>query len=162
MLRRLLNIASVVCFVACVAIVALWVRSYQSWYEWRGRWADTRAFSAESIQGRLIVNEFHLNPDTKWPSRLDGAPIGKSMKFPDLHLEPGMLSPLGILTYFSETASAVIMPYWCLVLVSGSLAQILRMRWPWRFNLRGLFIATTFVAVVLGMMAWLDRSWIGK
>jgi hypothetical protein len=34
--------------------------------------------------------------------------------------------------------------------------------WPWRFNLRSLFIATTFLAVVLGMIACLDRSWIGK
>jgi hypothetical protein len=62
-------------------------------------------------------------------------------------------------------------------------------RWPWRFNLRTLFIvttmlgvflgmivgldkfgfgirsvffATTILAVVLGMIAWLDRAWIGK
>jgi hypothetical protein len=25
-----------------------------------------------------------------------------------------------------------------------------------------LFIATTFLAVELGMIAWLDRAWIGK
>jgi hypothetical protein len=31
-----------------------------------------------------------------------------------------------------------------------------------RFTLRTLFIATTFLAVVLGMVAWLDRAWIGK
>jgi hypothetical protein len=27
---------------------------------------------------------------------------------------------------------------------------------------RSLFIATTFLGVVLGMIAWLDRAWIGK
>ena len=27
---------------------------------------------------------------------------------------------------------------------------------------RSLFIATTFSAVALGMIAWLDRAWIGK
>ena len=52
--------------------------------------------------------------------------------------------------------------YWFLVLTSGSLAMILRIRWPVRFKLRSLFIATTFLAVVLGMIAWLDRAWIGK
>ena len=31
-----------------------------------------------------------------------------------------------------------------------------------QFNLRSLFMATTFLAVVLGMIAWLDRAWIGK
>ena len=33
---------------------------------------------------------------------------------------------------------------------------------PWRFSVRDLLIATTFLAVVLGMIAWLDRAWIGK
>jgi hypothetical protein len=55
------------------------------------------------------------------------------------------------------------LPYWFLVLVSGSLAMVFRMPWPpWRFDLRSLFILTTFLAVVLGMSAWLDRAWIGK
>ena len=49
-----------------------------------------------------------------------------------------------------------------LLLASGSLAMIFRLRWPWRFTLRSLFIVTTFLAVVLGMIAWLDRAWIGK
>ena len=40
--------------------------------------------------------------------------------------------------------------------------MLLRMKWPWRFNLRHLFIVTTFLAIVLGMIACLDRSWIGK
>ena len=40
--------------------------------------------------------------------------------------------------------------------------MVLRIHRPWRFNLRSLFIATTFLAVVLGMIAWLDHSWIGK
>jgi hypothetical protein len=49
-----------------------------------------------------------------------------------------------------------------LALVSGSLAMVFRLNWPWQFTLRSLFIATTFLAVVLGMIAWLDRAWIGK
>jgi hypothetical protein len=36
------------------------------------------------------------------------------------------------------------------------------MHWPFRFTLRSLCIATTLLAVVLGMIAWLDRAWIGK
>lgn len=56
----------------------------------------------------------------------------------------------------------LVLPFWFLVLGSGSLAMICRLRWPWRFKLRGLFIVTTFLAVVLGMIAWLDRAWIGK
>jgi hypothetical protein len=36
------------------------------------------------------------------------------------------------------------------------------MRWPRRFTLPSLFIVTTFLSIVLGMIAWLDRAWIGK
>jgi hypothetical protein len=56
----------------------------------------------------------------------------------------------------------MIVPDRFLVLTSGSLAMALRLRWPPRFTLRTLFIATTFLAIVLGMIAWLDRAWIGK
>ena len=58
--------------------------------------------------------------------------------------------------------SLMMLPYWFLVLTSGSLAMLFQLRWPPRFTLRSLFIATTFLAVVLGMIAWLDRAWIGK
>lgn len=56
----------------------------------------------------------------------------------------------------------VIAPCLILVLTSGTLAMIFRMRWPCRFTLRSLFIVTTFLANVLGMIAWLDHSWVGK
>ena len=39
-----------------------------------------------------------------------------------------------------------ILPYWFLVLTSGLLAMTCRTRWSWQFNLRSLFILTTFLA----------------
>jgi hypothetical protein len=61
-----------------------------------------------------------------------------------------------------KTRWNLVLPYWFLVLASGSLAMLFYLRWPWRFTLRGLFVATTFFAVALGMIAWLDRAWIEK
>jgi hypothetical protein len=58
--------------------------------------------------------------------------------------------------------STVIFPHWFVTLVIGSLAILLRIRWSPRFTLRSLFVATTLLAVVLGMITWLDRGWIGK
>jgi hypothetical protein len=77
---------------------------------------------------------------------LFGRPLESNLGF------AGQLSPYVV----------VMLPFWFLVLVSGSLAMLLQLRWPWRFNLRSLFIATTLLAVVLGMIVWLDRAWIGK
>jgi hypothetical protein len=57
---------------------------------------------------------------------------------------------------------ALTLPYYYLALVSGSLAMLFRLPFPPRFTTRSMFIATAFLAVVLGMIAWLDRAWIGK
>jgi hypothetical protein len=39
------------------------------------------------------------------------------------------------------------------LVLDSVLTFIFRWRWPWRFTLRSLFIATTFLAVVLGTIA---------
>ena len=52
------------------------------------------------------------------------------MLFPDPHLEPGYLSPLGFQTYFSQSFSAAIIPFWFLVLTTGSVTILCRLRWP--------------------------------
>jgi hypothetical protein len=37
-----------------------------------------------------------------------------------------------------------------------------RISWLRRFSIRAMLIVTPLVAIVLGMIAWLDRAWIGK
>jgi hypothetical protein len=177
MLHRLLNVVSVICLVACVAFMALWVRSYRMWYELPGRYSATRAFQIVWEDGRLMLFEFPVDSYSEklllqvpkpWPWTEGGQPIGlQTESGPPVRFEAppwtrGRLTPLGFVMYVRRTGSFLMLPYWFLVLVSGSLAIVLRLRWPWRFTLRSLFIATTFLAVVLGMIAWLDRAWIGK
>ena len=89
-------------------------------------------------------------------------PIAEGMLFPDPHLKPGYLSPAGFQSSFSRPLSVIIVPYWLLILVSGTFALLLQLHWPPRFTLRSEFVVTTFLAIVLGMIAWLDRAWIGK
>jgi hypothetical protein len=72
------------------------------------------------------------------------------------------LSDFGFDAFVLGSGRCLILPYWFLTLVAGSLAMLCRLRWPLRFTLRSLFIATTFLAVVLGTIAWLVRAWIGK
>jgi hypothetical protein len=162
MLRRFLNVASVACCISCVAFAGIWVRSYLRWDKVRERLGDSRAFSAESVQGRLIVNEFPLDRDISWQSSMGSGPIEKSMTFWNPHLERNCLSPVGFDAYFSQVGSAVVFPYWLFVLASGLLAMLFQLRWPWRFTLRQLLVVTAFVAAVLGMSAFVDKSWIGQ
>jgi hypothetical protein len=72
------------------------------------------------------------------------------------------LAPWGFAYQSGLGLSVLMLPYWFLALMCGSLTMIVQLRWPLQFTLRSLFIATTFLAVMLGMIAWLDRAWIGK
>jgi hypothetical protein len=58
----------------------------------------------------------------------------------------------------TPTISYVGAPYWFLTIVAASLAAILWIRPSKRFSLRTLLIATTLVAVALGLIAWTLRS----
>jgi hypothetical protein len=185
--RRLLNIASIACLVACVALLGMWVRSYRDMATLRGSFfSDRQLFAIHSVQGRLLfveVSRLHENmvgresrPD--WPWEVSHS-NDDSLAF-YLAIAQSPLAGFGFTAYESKNGfgemfyhpltfprpfwckSFLMIPYWFLVLASGTLAMLCQIRWPGRFTLRSLFIATTFVAIVLGMIAWLDRAWIGK
>ena len=80
-----------------------------------------------------------------------------------VYKEIDLMSQIGFAGSFSWPRQRLILPYWFLVLASGLMAIGLRMPWPpWRFSLRTFFVGTMFLAIVMGMMSWLDRSWLGK
>ena len=185
MLRRLLNFASILSPFACVALMGLWAFSSVCDEAVHGSLTDAVGdFQIASIQGRLSI--LMLPGNTRpgigyWPQTpLDDhkSHVGE----PPIHYEYGTITPsnwrwsrrvkgskrqtnlasLGFSASIAPNAFMMLLPYWFLVLASGSLGMLFRLRWPWRFNLRSVFAATTFLAVVLGMIAWLDRAWIGK
>ena len=120
-----------------------------------------RHANLESIPGRLIIQFAEV--DTYYPWSVTSEPAENSKT----HIKP---KNFGFASYYFGQAGAsaatpfvmIVLPLWFLVLPTGSLAMICQLRWPPRFTLRSLFIATTFLAIVLGMIAWLDRAWIGK
>jgi hypothetical protein len=175
MLRRLLNVASVICLIACLALMGMWVRSYHRWDNLNGRLTDSHAFDVHLTEGRVLLDwvpldwvPFVAHPwdsrvyNWRWAVYSDSIGDGTEILFHLNFALRGTPAPLGFSMDFSRAGSTMMLPYWFLVLTSESLAAAFRMRWPLQFNLRSLFIATTFLAVVLGMMAWLDRAWIGK
>jgi hypothetical protein len=173
--RRLLNIASIVCLVLCVALMGLWVRS-QHWHDNLSAWFTNRCgFGISSVPGRVIAQAFLLHqPMIGLQGTMSSSPNAELWVKP-FH-QTGSSTPLNFVTRWGfavEPVTAaggppgndgytIIVPYWFLVMTSGILAMLFQLRWPLRFTLRSLFIVTTFLAVVLGMIAWLDLAWIGK
>jgi hypothetical protein len=171
MRRRLLNITSIVCLVMCVAFMGMWVRSYHWCDCLEGRVPGRREFYLESELGHLRWRSVD-DPMLKWwrirgeSSREFPKPVGWrefggfgfGTEAPSFRTT-GYVSPA---LYATLRTLRMECPYWFLVLTSSTLAMTCRLRWPPQFTLRQLFIATTFLAVVLGMIVWLDRAWIGK
>jgi hypothetical protein len=160
MLRRLLNIAAIVCLVLCVALMGMWVRSYQGMDGLSGRYWVTRGFMVQSLPGRLFFGEFY-EPESRQGSWTVGTePI--QLAFDERAWQQSSRQ-LGFDVHGSWPTSAfLVLPLWFVVLMSGATAMVCQLRWPPQFTLRSLFIVTTFLAVVLGMIASLDRAWIGK
>jgi hypothetical protein len=171
MFRRLLNAASIVCLVVCVALMGMWVRSYNGYDEVRGHFGTTFSFSLASTSGRLIFHRLRIAP-SNWPWRLLS-----DERIVDAPRGQGFGRTLGFVAQFNWNTNTtnIELPYWLLVFVSGFLAAVFRVRWtlgfvrwalrfrfPWQFTLRSLFVATTIVAVVLVMILWLNRAWNGK
>ena len=172
MTSRLLNVASIACLTLCVALMAMWVRSYFAIDSLTGRIAGQNGLVLSSKPGRLFI---HLcttlpveTPIWSFESETDFHDWDKP--FSKLWPRSGLNAcvPLGFIWMRmpggpSGGGQAFTLPYWCLVLTSGLLAIACQMRWPpWRFNLRTMLFVTTLVAVVMGMITWLDRGWIGK
>jgi hypothetical protein len=59
--------------------------------------------------------------------------------------------------YINEQGPCVTVPDWFLIGVALALSAAPWIRWSNRFSLRTLLIATTLVAVALGLIVWLGR-----
>jgi hypothetical protein len=160
--RRFLSIASIVCLVACVALMGMWARSYSWTDEFYFHPASTSSFVGASAVGRIVVGkvslqitpppsllEFFHRPIAEWRTELAG-----------IDQRWTTVAGFGMLNEANELA--ITMPYWFVVLVVGAPGFAPWSRVKYRFSLRTLFIATSILAIVLGMIAWLDRAWIEK
>jgi hypothetical protein len=161
MARRLLNIASIVCLVLCLALMGMWLRSYYRWDQIRGVCSTYFGFALFTRPGRLVLVE----SDLAWQGWSWDVASGRTKHRIESGASAVVTPPKGLgfaASLFTNGFRYLQIPFWFLVLISGTLAMTIQLRWPWRFTLRSLFVLTTFLAILLGMIAWLDRAWIGK
>jgi hypothetical protein len=160
-LRRLLNIASIICLVACVALMGLWIRSFywddQCICSLSGRHPVYLASEGGRLVLGIITVDTRMNPKRYETShsRINNWRVARARIDQSIYGGAGF----GIV---APTNPSLVVPHWFAVLLAGSLCFVPWRRIMFRFSLRVMLIAVTLVAVVLGMIAWLDRAWIGK
>ena len=151
---RKLRIAwSVAWGVVAVLLCVLWVRSYWRWESVAAIKTPSR-YVVGSGQGIAIVSRASY-PGIDGPRRW----LLKSRK-PDKGEVWPVKSYFGLNVALRSNEIALYLPYWFLLgstLIAGILTAPFARNLRFRFSLRTLLIATTLVAVVLGVIVWLAR-----
>jgi hypothetical protein len=149
-LRYLRIFWTVFCGIACVLLIALWVRSY--WY------CDTiDRMSPSTIQttigsncGRVYLIQMDMRPlRSRNTTPHDWTYKGRPAMPPDRKHWVRWVHKTGVF----ETAVS----HWFVITPAAVLAVAPWILWSKRFSLRTLLIATTLVAVVLGMAVYASR-----
>ena len=145
------------CGLVFVLLIALWVRSY--WYP-----EDIIVWRTTSAQERITPPEWYFGNMPGWIGfdyYPDTSPFAtrewEYESYPAEEIRRILPSPgfLGFYVGLSPGPRDFYAPHWFLVLLSAAFAAVPWIRQlKWHFSLRTLLIATTLVAVVLGLIVW--------
>jgi hypothetical protein len=170
---RKLRIAwSVFWSVACILLIALWVRSY-SWNDITTRW-DARGFTSfGSNSGDLYL--FRINDEGYRNRGWNFGSVRLRPSNPEVYVrapvEPNTVLVLenaaydiklfrnvfGFSAYRTARTTFYKCPVWFAILTIATLAITAWIPLSRRFSLRTLLIAMTLVAVVLGLIVWAGK-----
>jgi hypothetical protein len=128
---------------AAVMLIVLWVRSYESAILFNERFTKTRALLLISQRGFCGAMLFDPNvfAAPKW---------GLATASPQTWGSPSW--DFAIHSH-SDRYVQVMVPWW-FVVVSVAITSMIAPQLKWRFTLRTLLIATTLVAVALGLIVY--------
>jgi hypothetical protein len=160
---RKLRIAwSVGCGVVCLLLIVLWVRSYGSIGSLKTRYYLLEVF-VSTYRG-LVITDVNFNqtsdsaniPNVEWV--IGSFPMTEKFTY-YLANKQNVRSFLGFRWNSDQSIYEVSLPFWFLVLLISTLGAIPWIRYfKWRFSLRTLLIATTLVAVALGLAVYAARK----
>jgi hypothetical protein len=136
-------------------LTALWARSYDYRGYLAGHIGATRSFVLESFHERLFCTLYYFHSEV-------GFKIGFN-KIDELFVATYEVRPKAHYWGFGAERWTngglnflhCSVPHWFAIGIVTALIPVIWLRW--RFSLRTLLIATTFVAVVLGLIVWLGR-----
>jgi hypothetical protein len=131
--------------IVCVLLALLWARSFSTADEVYGQFPGVVDVMVKSYYGRLDIE---IGECGKWPAWSHFSQPLILFNRPKTAIEfPGLTS-----------FGTIRIPHWSLVATACVLVPLPWMRQlRWRFGLRTLLIATTLVAVMLGLVVWLSN-----
>ncbi len=152
--RNLRIVWTAFCGIACVLLIVLWVRSY--WWVTNIQVPNVLGNDNQVILARGTIH-FSSCLDYK-PERMSALihNYHRSTKdYNDFSGAPEYRQFLLRVQELGRNDLRLVFPYW---FAAAVLAAVAALPWlPYRFTLRTMLIATTLVAVVLGLVVWAVR-----
>jgi hypothetical protein len=152
--------ASVILFTLCAILVIQSVRSDFYCDEIQGRLTSHYSFALTSWRGRIIPNLMTFAGNSHQ------VVLSASSRRYDPSWQPATAwnirgwFPAFVGQFMGWKTYGLIVPYWLLAVIAGTLAMALRLGWPPKFTLRGLLLAMTLLAIELSMTVTLDHSYV--
>jgi hypothetical protein len=150
--RKLRIAFSATCLIACVLLIVLWVRSYQ-----RIDFICSPLNRNQGMWGQLMLGMMSVGTTAYPPSQIHTIKLDSEQTklSADRYYR---LYPYGFGARSTAKSTFVVFPFWLAVVCSAALGTVPWIRQlRWRFTLRTLLIATTLVAVVLGVIVYAVR-----
>jgi hypothetical protein len=142
LIRDLRIAVSAVFGVLCVVLLVLWVRSYWKLSTFGEYVTPSHRYHLYSFKGQLVLSKYQRS----WA----GAELILAVPIEGLEEVAAHPPGFGIATWYG--GDFIVVSYWLMIVANLCLAI---MPWlAWRFSLRTLLIATTLIAVVLGLVVW--------
>ncbi len=162
-LVRALRISwTAICTLAAVSLIPLWVRSHT--------WCDTLYWNGGkpvliSLNGKIQIGGQPMVTTPPMPTPVLHGQVGKilvfSMPFTIDYESPISLQPVPNLTLpESNVAMGQLgaFSHWSAIILLAFVGLGPWITWHWRFSLRTLLIAITLVAVLTGLVVYLNRA----
>jgi len=139
--------------VVVVLLCVLWVRSFWWWDMFRLLpSANSWRMGVDSAYGSVALGLG--KGETSW---LTSNPIDQtSIDLLTSSMRENTFFGVGYLS--APTFFSVLIPHWAMILLSATIASIPWLRRSKRYSLRTLLIATTLIAVVLGIIVFVSRA----
>jgi hypothetical protein len=127
--------------IACVLLIALWMRSYWCCYTVIVPLSSNHGVVAQQSHVGILFLRCVTDPGQAWSI--------VTSDYAELEAYIPSATILGFCLYGDR---GIKLPFWFLISICASISALFFFKRQWRFTLRTLLIATTLVAMVLGLM----------
>jgi hypothetical protein len=174
--RLFRSAAAIASLTVCSLLFVMWARSYERIDIFTVLVTNTRTVTLNSGEGRLFVQSLYdedaawqFPPDRNWRYSCHATPhrmnrfVSPETRMQNEALGIGVMPPQPVFSFDRfvnqrlKSGWSFAVAYWVPALIAGVFAAALGIRRPFGFSLRTLMMATTWIAVVLGLVMALQR-----